>query len=73
MQNSSITTAVHRNEVEVSADWADEAEALAQRVTSKLRQPTPSKPQPVVADEYEPQSLVEKAQDRKPSGRLTKR
>jgi hypothetical protein len=69
MQNSTVTTSVHRNEVEVSADWADEAEALAQRVTSKLRQPTPAKPQPVVPDEYEPQALGE----RKPSGRLPNR
>lgn len=57
MQNNTITTAVHRSEVEVSADWADEAEALAQRVTSKLRQLTPAKPLPVVEDEYEPQAL----------------
>jgi hypothetical protein len=73
MQNSSVTTAVHRHEVDVSADWADEAEALAQRVTSKLRQSTPSRPQPVVRDEYEPQTLVEKSPERKPSGRLPKR
>ncbi|HEX3134672.1 MAG TPA: hypothetical protein VHX44_13970 [Planctomycetota bacterium] len=69
MQNNTITTTAHRNEVEVSTDWADEAEALAQRVTSKLRQPTPATPQQVVPDEYEPQALGE----RKPSGRLTKR
>ena len=65
MQNAPVTTAVHRNEVEVSSDWAAEAEALAQRVTSKIRQPTPSKAQQVVPDEYEPQAV----EDRKPSGR----
>jgi hypothetical protein len=69
MQNAPVTTAVHRNEVDVSIDWAAEAEALAQRVTSKIRQQTPSKAQPVVPDEYEPQAVDE----RRPSGRLTKR
>lgn len=73
MQNSTITTTVQRNEVDVSAaDWADEALALAQRVNHKIRQPTPTVPQPVVEDEYEPQALTEV----KPSGRqprVTKR
>lgn len=61
MQNPTITTTVHRSEVEVSvaADWADEALALAQRVNHKLRHPTPLPVQPVAADEYEPQSLTE--------------
>ncbi len=69
MQNSTLTTTVHRTEVDVTTDWADEALALAQRVNHKLRQPTPVAPQPVVDDEYEPQSLG----DGKPSGRLPKR
>lgn len=69
MQNSTLTTTHQRNEVDVTADWADEALALAQRVNHKLRQPTPAAPQPVVADEYEPQSLG----DGKPSGRLIPR
>lgn len=69
MQNAPVTTAIHRNEVDVSMDWAAEAEALALRVTSKLRQPTPSQAQVVVPDEYEPQAV----DVRKPSGRLTKR
>jgi hypothetical protein len=69
MQNSPVTTAVHRNEVDVAADWAAEAEALAQRVTSKIRQQTPSSAQPVVPDEYEPQALG----DKRPSGRHPKR
>jgi hypothetical protein len=67
MQNSPVTTAVHHNEVEVSLDWAAEAEALAQRVTSKIRPKTPL-PQAVVPDEYEPQDI----EQRKPSSRLTK-
>jgi len=69
MPNNTIPTSVHRSADVASADWADEAEALAQRVTNKLRQPTPAKPQPVLPDEYEPQAL----EDRKPSGRLVKR
>jgi hypothetical protein len=69
MQNAPVTTAVHRNEVEVSSDWAAEAEALAQRVTSKIRQQTPSQAQPTVPDEYEPQAV----EDKRPSGRLPKR
>lgn len=69
MQNAPVTTAVHRNEVDVSVDWAAEAEALAQRVTTKIRQQTPVKPQHVVPDEYEPQAVA----DKKPSGRLSKR
>lgn len=69
MQNSTITTAVHRTEVEVSADWAAEAEALAQRVNRKLRQPTVVPP-PADEPEYEPQGLDEppKASTRKRSG-----
>ena len=54
MQNATITTTVHRNEVDVSADWAAEAVALAQRVNHIIRPP-----QPVLADEYEPQSLLD--------------
>ena len=69
MQTSQITTAIHRTEVDVAADLAAEAEALAQRVTSKIRQQTPVIPQPVVADEYEPQAVG----DRRPSGRLIAR
>ncbi|MBA3701052.1 MAG: hypothetical protein H0W78_19555 [Planctomycetes bacterium] len=66
MQNATVTTTVHRNEVDVSVDWAAEAEALAQRVNRKIRQVTPTVAQPVVDDEYEPQVLTEV----KPSGRL---
>lgn len=69
MQNSTLTTTVQRTEVDVTTDWADEALALAQRVNHKLRQPTPVAPQPVVEDEYEPQSLGET----KTSGRQPKR
>lgn len=69
MQNSTITTTVHRKEVEVSADWADEALALAQRVNCKIRQPTPIVPQPVVEDEYEPQALDEATPAKRPTRR----
>jgi hypothetical protein len=61
MQNSTITTTVHRAEVEVSADWADEALALAQRVNHKLRQPTAAAA-PADGPEYEPQGLDEPSQ-----------
>lgn len=57
MPNSTITTTVQRNELAVSADWADEALALAQRVNHKIGQPTPTVAQPVVEDEYEPQRI----------------
>jgi hypothetical protein len=69
MQNNTLTPTDPRPESDVSVDWADEALALAQRVNHKLRQPTPVAPQPVVEDEYEPQSLG----DSKPSGRLPRR
>ena len=69
MQNSTITTTVHRTEVEVSADWADEALALAQRVNHKIRQLTPVVPLPVVEDEYEPQSVVQANPGRRPARR----
>lgn len=69
MQNSTITTTVHRNEVEVSADWADEAVALAQRVNGKIRQPTPIIPQPVVENEYEPQALHDATPAKRPTRR----
>lgn len=69
MQNSPITATAPHPEGEASADWADEALALAQRVTSKIRQPTPIAPQPVVDDEYEPQAVVEKKPAKRPTTR----
>jgi hypothetical protein len=68
MQNAPATTAVHHREVDVAADWAAEAEALAQRVNSRLRQPTVSEAA-VERDEYEPHASDKSS----PSGRLTKR
>ena len=59
MQNSTITTTVQRAEVEVSADWADEALALAQRVNHKLRQPAATPAGVADEPEYEPQGLDE--------------
>ncbi len=57
MQNTTLTTTHQQIEEAVSVDLADEALALALRVNHKLRQPTPIAPQPVVEDEYEPQTL----------------
>ena len=69
MQNATITTTVQRNEVDISADWAAEAVALAQRVNHKIR-PPPSVSLPVVADEYEPQDLDQRSEYlTRPSGR----
>lgn len=67
MQSPTITTTVHRNEVEVSADWADEALALAQRVNRKIRQPTPIVPQPVTEQEYEPQAVDDTMRTKRPT------
>lgn len=60
MTNLSTITSVHSNEELVATDLHDEALALAQRVTHKLRTPTPTAPLPIVDDEYEPHPVTER-------------
>ncbi len=60
MTNLSTLTSVHLNEELVASDLHAEALALAQRVTHKLRTPTPAVPLPIVEDEYEPHPMVER-------------
>ena len=58
MTNLSTLTSVHLNEELVASDLHAEALALAQRVTHKLRTPTPAVPLPIVEDEYEPHPMM---------------
>ena len=60
MTNLSTLTSVHLNEELVATDLHDEALALAQRVTHKLRTPTPTAALSIVEDEYEPHSVMER-------------
>ena len=60
MTNLATLTSVHLNEELVASDLHAEALALAQRVTHKLRTPTPAVPLPIVEDEYEPHPMVER-------------
>ena len=60
MTNLSTLTSVHLNEELVATDLHAEALALAQRVTHKLRTPTPTAPMFIVEDEYEPHPVMER-------------
>ena len=60
MTNLATLTSVHLNEELVATDLHAEAMALAQRVTHKLRTPTPTVPLPIVEDEYEPHPMMER-------------
>lgn len=60
MTNLSTITSVHSNEELVATDLHDEALALAQRVTHKLRTLTPTASMPIVDDEYEPHPVIER-------------
>ena len=60
MTNLATLTSVHLNEELVATDLHTEAMALAQRVTHKLRTPTPAVPLPIVEAEYEPHPMVER-------------
>jgi hypothetical protein len=68
MQNAPATTTVHHHEIDRAVEWAAEAEALAQRVNSRLRR-TMATATPVERDEYEPHAC----ERRTPSGRLPRR
>jgi hypothetical protein len=54
------TTPIHGNEAVPASDLDDEALALAERVTRKIRTPTSSPVLPAAADDYEPQALEHK-------------
>ena len=59
MPHLTMTTTAHRSELSTPVDLLDEALALAQRVTHKIRTPLPAATQPPLEDgEYEPQSWV---------------
>ena len=60
MSQIAQTTKVHRKGAAADLDLEMEATALAKRVTDRIRQPTPSGPQMVLADDYEPQDVVKK-------------
>ncbi len=56
MPTTTSTTTVHCNELYAPAELDEEALALAQRVTHKIRTPLPVAAQTVEDGEYEPQS-----------------
>ena len=61
MSQIAQTTKVHRKGAPADLDLEMEATALAKRVTDRIRQPTTSGPQMVLADDYEPQDVVKKS------------
>jgi hypothetical protein len=52
---------------EATDEFLREAVALVRRVNRKLREQTPTAPQPVVADEYEPHDMKPRSSVRSPS------
>jgi hypothetical protein len=60
MSQIAQTTKIHGKHAPVEMDLDTEALALARRVSERLKVPTPTTPQMVLENEYEPQDIVVK-------------